>query len=195
MKISQAGLNLIKEFEGFSAHPIKCVSTERYWTWGYGHYGSDVPSIGTISREKAEELLKKDVEYAEKQVGKYDGKYKWSQSEFDALVSFCYNVGNVNGLTSNGARSREEIADAFSKYVKSGGKTLPGLVNRRKKERELFLSGQKKEKNYDDYLKAVSDTLAGKYGSGDARKKKLAAAGFKYSVVQEVINVLVEGVK
>ena len=86
-------------------------------------------------------LLISDLQRFETGVLRYDKIYHWSQNEFDALVSFAYNVGSIDGLTSKGSRSREQIAYFMRKYVKgSDGKTLEGLVRRREKERELFLT-------------------------------------------------------
>ena len=140
MKISKAGIDFIIGFEGFSAKACKCVSTEKYYTIGYGHYGSDVKKDDTITREEARKLLEADLLSFEKKVSKYDSKYDFNQNEFDALVSFAYNVGNIDQLTANGTRSRDKISECMLLYNKSGGKVLTGLTKRRKAERELFLT-------------------------------------------------------
>lgn len=140
MKISKKGIELIISFEGFSKKACKCVPTEKYYTIGYGHYGKDVTSDATITKKEAIDLLKKDLVSFEKKVDKYNNVYHFTQNEFDALVSFCYNVGNIDKLTVNGRRTKSEIADSMLKYTHSGGKELRGLVRRRTKERELFLS-------------------------------------------------------
>ena len=140
MKISKKGIELIISFEGFSKNACKCVPPEKYYTIGYGHYGKDVASDATITKKDAVALLKKDLSSFEKKVDKYNQTYHFSQNEFDALVSFCYNVGNIDKLTVNGRRSKSEIADAMLRYTHSGGKELRGLVRRRTMERELFLS-------------------------------------------------------
>ena len=138
MKISDNGIELIKSFEGFSPKACKCVDSEKYYTIGYGHYGKDVKGNDTITKTAATELLKKDVESAERKVNKYDSIYNFNQNQYDALVSFCYNVGNIDGLTKNGTRLIGEISRAFLYYNKSGGKVLSGLQKRRKKEKDLF---------------------------------------------------------
>ena len=138
MKISDNGIELIKSFEGFSPKACKCVESEKYYTIGYGHYGKDVKENDKITKSAATELLKKDVELAEKKVNKYDSIYNFNQNQYDALVSFCYNVGNIDGLTKNGTRTLLQISAAFTYYNKSGGKVLKGLQSRRFKERELF---------------------------------------------------------
>lgn len=140
MKTSEKGIELIISFEGFSKRACKCVPTEKYYTIGYGHYGKDVSSNATITKKDAVALLKKDLSSFEKKVDKYNHIYHFSQNEYDALVSFCYNVGNIDKLTVNGRRTRSEIADAMLLYTHSGGKELRGLVRRRTMERELFLS-------------------------------------------------------
>lgn len=139
MKISENGLNLIITFEGFCPKATKAVKTEKYYTIGYGHYGKDVDEKQTITKEEALALLKKDIKRFETKVMKYNNFYNFTQNEFDALVSFAYNVGNIDQLTAKGTRTKKEIADAMLLYVKSGGNVLNGLLKRRNKERELFL--------------------------------------------------------
>lgn len=139
MKISENGLNLIISFEGFCPKATKAVKTEKYYTIGYGHYGKDVDEKQTMTKEDALKLLKKDMKRFETKVMKYNDCYNFTQNEFDALVSFAYNVGNIDQLTAKGTRTKKEIADAMLLYIKSGGKVLNGLRKRRNKERELFL--------------------------------------------------------
>lgn len=139
MKISENGLNLIIAFEGFCPKATKAVKTEKYYTIGYGHYGKDVEENQTITKKDALSLLKKDMKRFESKVMKYDNCYNFTQNEFDALVSFAYNVGNIDQLTAKGTRTKKEIADAMLLYIKSGGNVLNGLRKRRNKERELFL--------------------------------------------------------
>ena len=139
MKISENGLNLIISFEGFCPKATKAVKTEKYYTIGYGHYGKDVGEKQTITKEEALTLLKKDMKRFETKVMKYNNCYNFTQNEFDSLVSFAYNVGNIDKLTAKGTRTKKEIADAMLLYIKSGGNVLDGLRKRRIKERELFL--------------------------------------------------------
>lgn len=72
-------------------------------------------------------------------------KYKWNQNEFDALVSFAYNIGSIDGLTSSGFRSKDEIVDKFLANNRVGGKILSGLTRRRQEERALFITSVHKE--------------------------------------------------
>lgn len=139
MKISENGLNLIISFEGFCPKATKAVKTEKYYTIGYGHYGKDVDEKQTITKEEALTLLKKDIKRFETKVMKYNDCYNFTQNEFDSLVSFAYNVGNIDKLTAKGTRTKKEIADAMLLYIKSGGNVLDGLRKRRIRERELFL--------------------------------------------------------
>ena len=78
------------------------------------------------------------MESFEKKVNKYNGIYNFNQNQFDALVSFCYNVGNIDQLTAKGTRTIKEISEKILAYNKSAGKVINGLTNRRKKEKELF---------------------------------------------------------
>lgn len=138
MKTSEKGIKLIISFEGFCPNATKCLKSEKYYTIGFGHYGKDVKENDTITKSKAVDLLKSDLEKFEKKVNKYSA-YDFTQNEFDALVSFCYNVGNIDQLTAKGTRSKKEIADKMLLYCKSGGNVIRGLQKRREKERALFL--------------------------------------------------------
>ena len=140
MKTSQNGIDLIKSFEGCRLTAYKCLPSETYYTIGYGHYGADVKIGMRITQTEAEELLRKDLSKYEYQVSCYENIYHWKQNEYDALVSFAYNIGSIHQLTQYGKRSKAEIAEKMLLYVNSGGTKIAGLVTRRKRERELFLS-------------------------------------------------------
>lgn len=137
MKISQNGISLIKQFEGCRLTAYQCPAG--IWTIGYGHTG-DVKKGQTITQDYAETLLRQDLINYELKVSKYDSRYTWNQNEFDALVSFAYNLGSIDQLTAGGTRGRAQIADKMLLYNKAGGKVLAGLTKRRKAERSLFLS-------------------------------------------------------
>lgn len=141
MKISKTGLDLIKSFEGCKLTAYKCPAG--VLTIGYGHTGKDVKENLKITKEKAEQLLASDLTTFEKKVDKYQEKYNWNQNEFDALVSFAYNVGNIDQLTQNGSRTKKEISEKMLLYNKAAGKELAGLTRRRKAEQELFLTAYK----------------------------------------------------
>lgn len=140
MNISENCINMIKEFESCKYKPYQ-LSGEQYYTVGFGHYGPDVIPNKRYTKKEVEALLISDLNRFTQVVLRYDKIYHWNQNELDALVSFAFNIGNIDGLTSKGSRSREQIAYFMRKYVKgSDGKTLEGLVKRRERERELFLT-------------------------------------------------------
>lgn len=140
MNISENCINMIKSFEGYKLKPYR-LAGEKYYTVGYGHYGADVNPNKKYTKKEVEALLISDLDRFVKGVLRYDKLYHFNQNELDALVSFAYNVGSIDGLTAKGSRSREQIAYFMRKYVKgSNGVTLEGLVKRREKERELFLT-------------------------------------------------------
>lgn len=140
LSISNNGLDLIKRFEGCRLTAYKAVSTEKYWTIGWGHYGSDVKQGQTITQAQADNYLRSDCGSAEKTVNSYMDKYNWNQNQFDALVSFTFNCGsgNLKTLLNNGHRTIQEISSKITAYNKSGEKVLQGLVKRRAAEKALF---------------------------------------------------------
>ena len=140
MKTSQTGIDLIKKFEGCRLDAYKCPAG--VWTIGYGHTAG-VTDGQKISAAQAEAYLRADLEKYEKKVEKYNDRYSWAQNEFDAMVSFAYNLGSIDKLTANGTRTKAVIAEKILLYTKAGGKMLAGLTKRRQAERELFLDGKK----------------------------------------------------
>ena len=135
-KINKSGLNLIKKYEGCKLTSYICPAG--VLTIGYGHTGKDVKPNQTITKKKAINLLKKDLARFERHVQSYNYIYEWTDNEFSALVSFAFNIGNIDQLTAYGTRTRSQIRIAMLKYVKANGKTLQGLVKRRKAELKLF---------------------------------------------------------
>ena len=146
MITSQQGIDLIKEFVGCKLKEYKPVATEKYWTIGYGHYGEDVKKGMTITQEHAELLLMNDLQPAEKVVNRMDINFK--QRQFDALVSWIYNLGsgsfNKSTLKSYIAANKSDLAitDQIIKWVNAGGKPLMGLKRRRIAEANMFLGYQ-----------------------------------------------------
>lgn len=136
MKASKNAIELIKKFEGVRYKSYKVSPKEDMYTIGYGHYG--VLKSMTITPEKAEEYLIKDMSKAENQVNKYQCIYSFNQNQFDALVCFAYNVGTIKQLTANGSRTKEQVGQAILLYTKCGGKELKGLVTRRIAENRLY---------------------------------------------------------
>lgn len=141
MKTSQKGIDLIKKFEGCQLKAYKCPAG--VWTIGYGHT-SGVRKGMTITQIDANEFLALDIQKTEKQVSNLV-KVPLKQGQFDALVSFVYNVGIGAFSTSTMLRllsfkKYKEVANEFERWVYADKEILQGLINRRKAEKELFLS-------------------------------------------------------
>lgn len=149
MIISEKGIRLIKQFEGCSltAYPDPGTGGDP-WSIGYGWThpvdGKPVERGMTIDQITAERLLKTGLVGYENDVLKVV-RVKLTQGQFDALVSFAYNVGSRALSTSTllkklNAGDIKGAADEFLRWNKAGGKVMPGLTNRRKAERDVFLS-------------------------------------------------------
>ncbi|EMR8086351.1 lysozyme [Citrobacter freundii] len=149
MITSEKGIRLIKQFEGcrLTAYPDPGTGGDP-WTIGYGWThpvdGKPVKRGMTIDQQTADRLLKTGLVGYENDVLKVV-RVKLTQGQFDALVSFAYNVGSRALSTSTllkklNAGDIKGAADEFLRWNKSGGKVMPGLTNRRKAEREVFLS-------------------------------------------------------
>lgn len=136
MRTSEKGMSLIKKFEGLRTKAYICPAG--VWTIGYGHTGPEVVPGLVWSQEQADAALKSDLVRFETKVNDWDTKYHWTQNEFDALVSFAYNLGTIKQLVDYGNRTREEIISHWTLYCNAGGKKLPGLVRRREEEVKLF---------------------------------------------------------
>lgn len=141
-RASKLLIQKLKEFEGLSLVAYKPTKAERWWTIGYGHSAGDVKEEMIITEEEAEELLKRDLFFVEKFVNGIP-KVK-TQGQFDALVSFSYNVG-VGKLKSSTLLKKimhdaptAEIQKEFLRWTTSGGKRLAGLVKRRSWEAERW---------------------------------------------------------
>lgn len=140
--VSAAGVSFIKEFEGFVGHPYK--DAVGVWTIGYGHTEGVGPKSPHLSAAEAATLLRHDLnrKYAPPVAAL---KLPLNQHQFDALVSFVYNVGpgGIAPTTGVGRALRRHdwqgAADHLLDWDKGGGRTLPGLTRRRHAERTLFL--------------------------------------------------------
>lgn len=144
MQISQKGINLIKEFEGFRPTPYKCPAGKN--TIGYGHVIINPSPITKVTEEAAHNLLKNDllkIEYYLKNIIKVE----LSKGQFDALSSLIYNwgfrnFGNSKGLKAlNEANYSKAAIEFFSKekgVVNIKGKFSKGLYRRRQAELELW---------------------------------------------------------
>lgn len=154
LKLSQKGLELIKHFEGLRLTAyLDAVGVP---TIGYGHTKTvkkaDVLAKKRISEQEAERLLKSDVTQFERGVNRLTIELgiPITQCQFDALVSFAFNVGLGNlskstllkklyVMSQNDQSSIYAVGDEFLRWNRAGGKVLPGLVRRRGEERLLFL--------------------------------------------------------
>lgn len=146
MQISNAGISLIKEFEGCRLKAYQ--DSVGVWTIGYGWTQPvDGRKIGpgmVIDQATAGHLLKCGLVQYEQGVNQLV-KVIITQGQFDALVSFSYNLGLRALSTSTlirklNAGDKQGAADEFGKWVNAGGVRLNGLVKRREAERKLFLS-------------------------------------------------------
>lgn len=118
---------------------------EQYWTIGYGHYGADVAPNQTMTPAQAEALLRKDLTQFEAWVSQY-APWPVNQNEFDALVSFTYNCGPGSLQQLVRGRTKAQVAEAMLHYTKSASPAFTqGLLNRRRKERALFLESTEGE--------------------------------------------------
>jgi len=139
MKCSQEGLALIKKFEGCRLKAYRCSAN--VLTIGYGHTGG-VKEDDAISQPEADELLKEDIAKFEKYVDD-NVMVELNQSQFDALVAWTFNLGVGNLRSSTMLKKLNEsdydsVPSEMKRWNKAGGKTLDGLIRRRKAEGLLF---------------------------------------------------------
>ncbi len=140
-KTSLKGLALIKKWEGLRTNAYLCPAN--VWTVGYGHTRTARKGL-IISHEEAEELLQEDLKRFEQAVVRLV-TVQLNQNQFDALVSFTFNVG-INALTGStllsllNRKNYLGAAEQFLRWIRAGKNVLPGLVKRRREEYELFLS-------------------------------------------------------
>lgn len=146
MRASEASLSIIKRFESFRAKPYRCpagIPTIGYGSTFYPGGRRVTMNDPPVTERYAVELLQNLVRDFEAGVSRLV-RVPLTQNEFDALVSFVYNVGlgafeesTLLRLLNDG--NKAAAAEQFKRWDKSGGKVLNGLVDRRKAERALFL--------------------------------------------------------
>ena len=205
----------IKEFEGCRLKAYRCPAG--VLTIGYGITNQDTTITGTeitpnleITQETADKWLRKSLIqiYAPK-VEKYNNIYHWNQNQFDALLSFTYNIGSINQLTNNGKRSIQEISNKIELYNKCNGRPLEGLTRRRRFEKQLFdtpcgnlkapinnndnnnnnvLVDDKNNNNLKSNDTIAEEIINGLWGNGEDRIKKLENAGYNYEEIQKIVN-------
>jgi lysozyme len=160
MSTSEAGIQLIKSFEGRHNIPYKCPAA--LWTVGHGrvlypdqarlknderaNYPLRAEHNRVFDNDEIDALLEADLQRFSDGVLRLCPAAADSQCHLDALVSFAFNVGlgNLQSSTLRMKYNRGDYAGAaeeFLKWTKAGGKVLNGLVRRREAERALFLSG------------------------------------------------------
>ena len=137
-KIGQAGRALIKQYEGCRLAAYRCAAG--VWTIGYGHTAG-IHSGMTITQAQADAYLRQDI-------AKFEGYVNnpayvpitanFNQNQFDALVSFAFNLGAGNLRKLCKGRTAAQIAQAMTQYCKANGKVLAGLKRRRAAEQALF---------------------------------------------------------
>ena len=157
MRVSQRCKDMIKHHEGVRFKPYRCPA--RLWTIGVGHvlypiqgrlpldqrdsYSLEPEHNRTFSKDEVDGILSADLQRFEAGIAKLFPMVL-TQGQFDALVSFGFNLGlggvQRSTLRQKVLRGEAEAADEFLKFTRGGGKILPGLVKRRQDERSLFLS-------------------------------------------------------
>lgn len=173
-RTNAAGIAIIKEFEGLRLESYLCPAG--VWTIGYGTTKGVQPNM-CISEAKAEELLREDLASFEAGIQNTLNGIALNENQFSALVSLCYNCGLAPIKQGNTIRRTLEAgdysgaADGFLLWRKAGGRVLEGLVRRRKRERELFLSG--------------SSTLAAPASTGNAASAKGSSTRIVVKVTQD----------
>jgi lysozyme len=139
MKLSKVGADLIKKYEGCRLKAYKCPAG--VWTIGFGHTGNVIEGQ-VITQAQADALFDKDVQKFVDGVNKLV-KVEINQNQFDALVSFAYNLG-IGALKKStllqyvNKKQFDKAANEFDRWNKADGKVLKGLVNRRNSEEALF---------------------------------------------------------
>jgi lysozyme len=146
VNVSKAAILLIKHYEGVRSRPYRCPAG--LWTVGVGHLIGDGKSLPeswnrTFSQEEIDKILKFDLRRFELGLTKLLPNIPLKQNEFDALVSFCFNLGlgcfqrsTIRQALLRG--DKEAAMESLVKYCRAGSKILKGLQNRRLDERRLF---------------------------------------------------------
>ena len=141
MKTSNEGIEFIKRHESLRLNAY--LDPVGIPTIGYGHT-YNVKMGDRITEEQAEKFLIGDLIVAETEVNRYG--FDLTQNQFDALVSFVFNVGAGNFRSSTLLKKLKanpndpDIANQFKRWVYGGGKVLPGLVRRRNEEAKLYFT-------------------------------------------------------
>jgi len=201
MRMSDAGIALIKEFEGCRLKAYRCPAG--IWTIGYGHTSAaGIPVVNpedTITQDEAEDILRRDLQQYERGVEKLV-TVEITQGQFDALVDFAYNAG-VGALQKStllkkvNAEDFDAVPAEFMKWTKGGGKELPGLVRRRRAEVKLWRGLDERPVTVDETRAAPDQPKASKSitQSKEANGALLAGSAGAVAVAQEVMPLVQEG--
>ena len=139
MKIGYEGLTMIKHFEGLELEAYKCPAG--VWTIGYGHI-KGVQEGDVITEQQADDMLVEELNEYENYINTLV-KCSLNQNQFDALVSWVYNLGPANLQASTllkvlNAGDFAGVPAQIMRWNKAGGKVLEGLTRRRQAEADLF---------------------------------------------------------
>ena len=172
--VSNDGIDFIKSLEGFSQY---AYWDYEQWTIGYGTACGENEYPNGITEAEADALLRSAVLKYELYVNSFvsSNNVELNQNQYDALVSFTYNLGNVwtgdftlktyllNGINNY---TDDQIKAAFGEHVTAGGEVLAGLVSRRNLEAELFLSGDNSQTSISEVYETTASWLAMRDGPG-----------------------------
>lgn len=174
---------LIKQFEGLRLRAY--LDPVGVPTIGYGHT-ANVKLGEVITNQMAEELLEKDIKPIYTKLMAYDPQYHWNENEFNALLSFGFNlgIGSIDQVTANGTRTKDEIASKMLLYYNAGGKRLEGLARRRQKEHDLFIKPVTNSiiTEQTTISELVDLVFSGFFGNGEDRKNNI------YKLIQSFVN-------
>lgn len=144
MKTSQAGIDLIHSFESLrlKAYPDPGSKDGKPWTIGFGSTGADIGPGTVWTKEKADQRFANDLGKFEKAVSSLV-RVPLTQHQFDALVSFTYNLGAGSLKSSTllkmlNAGDYEGAGKQLLRWTKNDGIEMSGLVRRRKAELKMF---------------------------------------------------------
>ena len=147
--MSEKGVQFIKDHEGFTQYAMWDYAQ---WSIGYGTHCEKDEYPNGITREQADILLRKEIAVKEQAVAAFEKKIgrTLSAQQFDALVSFSYNVGsgwmsnssyNVYQLVASGSTDEMALVNALGSWIHAGGEALSGLACRRMDEANIYLNG------------------------------------------------------
>jgi len=139
MRTSESGKEFIKDFEGCKLEAYQCSGG--VWTIGHGH-ARNVQEGDKITNKEADALLITDIEMVEHHVDRLVNVHLL-RNEWDAIVSWCFNLGCGNLRASTllvkiNEGNLDKVAEQIVRWDKAGGKVVAGLTRRRKAEAELF---------------------------------------------------------